>query len=184
MIVRALVTESNVTKTLNIALQLIATGEARLGVLQHSFTQLPFNIAPQVDVLAKKLAIFYNVSRLLAVYLLNKMQLDYPLSQEKLKRQLRRENHVLAREINARVNMPNLNPFGHSSDPFLRLLHVKHLREMWVFADNYERTELKDADTDLLNISIRDIVARHVFEYNPAEDIIKLTLEAELQTAH
>lgn len=180
MIIRALITESNVTKTLNIALQLIGTGEVRLGLLQHAFAQLPFGIASQVEALVKEVALLYTVCKLLTVYLLNKMQLDSPLSQTREKRFLRRENYLLAKEINFRTNHPATNPNGPYSNPFLRLLLTKHLKEAWAFAEQYEKTELHNADPEVLAISMDTITGRHIFEYNPLEDILRQSIEAEL----
>ena len=124
---------------------------------------------------------FYNVCKLLCVYLINKIQIDYPISQVKTVKQIQQENYLLACELQRQLTDKQANAFGAGFDPAVRLLHSKFLKDAFAAADLYAKTSLHNLrEQNLLNISLNDITDRYDRLYRPDEDMVKANTQAKM----
>lgn len=168
--------ETGVTAKLMINLELILCSQKKLPELQLAVSKMPnnpFTLALQNLIVAAP--IFYDVSKLLVCYLMNKIQIDYPISQQKTYKQLNQENFLLANELQRYIYEVVPKYRGNQNWPFFDLLIKTFLVDAFKFKENYERNELKTLqDRDLLNQSLNDIIGKYEEKANTKDDLVRI----------
>lgn len=181
LIVKTIVMQTGVAANLEVAIQLIMLGQAKSHQLDFEFGKLQLPLAGHIRQLIMKGQVFDNVCKLLSVYLINKIQIDYPISQAKTVKQIQQENYLLACELQRQLTDKQANPFGAGFDPAVRLLHNKFLKEAFAAADVYNKTSLHNLrEHNLLNISLHDITDKYERLYKPDEDLVKANTQAKM----
>ena len=156
-------------------------GQIKSKKLDYEFTKLQLPLTGHIKVLVSKSTPFYNVCKLLCVYLINKIQIDYPISQVKTIKQIQQENYLVACELQRQLMDKQANTFGASLDPSIRLLYNKYLKEAFASADLYSKTSLHNLrEYNLLNISLHDITDRYERLYKPEDDMVKANTQAKM----
>jgi hypothetical protein len=164
-----------VTKNLELNLEIIKLAERKLASLGTAFANLNIGFGAHVKRFVEKARLLYTVSRLLSVYLLNKLQLDYPTNQKKLRKQIKYENHLLCNELHRQLNDKKVNEHGPLFDPMVRLLSKKLIFEAFEANKVYIRTELPElVEPQFLNTSLNDIISQYEKYSDPDEDLVKI----------
>lgn len=163
LIFKTLLFQTGVTKSLELAIEMVRLAEKKWGEVNFGLFQ---NLNPQ---LGQKLVymhqasrIYYNVVMLLICYLINKIELDYPLSQVRTRKQIHQENYLLGCELHRWITDPQLNKFGASFDPLVTVLYRKFIADAYAEAERYRVSELHQLkDEQLLNVSLHTITIRY-----------------------
>lgn len=176
LILKSLVTQTGVTKGLMLALELVVQGEAKLAPLKLAFMNLGLPLLTSVLDLIERSHVFYIVVRMLSCYLMNKIQLDYPLSQDKTFKQLKQENFLLACELQRQLLDKQVNKLGPEFDPAIRLIWKNFLNEVVQTAEKYRKTELPHLnDSTVLNLSLSDIIGKYEVAKS-TDDLVKVNI--------
>lgn len=163
LIFKTLLCQTGVTKSLELSIEMVRLAqkkwdEINIGLLQ---TMNPA-FGQKVVYMKESGRIYYNVCMLLICYLINKIELDYSLSQVRTRKQLHQENYLLACELNRWLTDRQLNKFGPDFDPMVRVLQKKFISPAFAEAEKYRVTELHQLkDATLLNISLHTITTRY-----------------------
>lgn len=162
LIFKSILCQTGVTKALELALELIKLAEHKWPELLGIFERLGLPLASTLQVMSQCNHVYYNISKLLICYLINKIELDYSISQQRTRKQLHMENYYLAVEINRWLTDKNLNRFGSSFDPIMAVLNRKFIQEALQSSFKYRQSELAGiSDEVLLNTSLSTITSRH-----------------------
>ena len=175
LILKNFILHTAVTKNLELNLEIIKLAERKLAPLGAAFEGLKIEFGPHVKKFIEKARVLYNVSRLLSVYLLNKMQLDYPTNQKKLRKQIKYENHLLCNELYRQLNDKKVNEHGPLFDPMVRLLSKKIIFEAYEANKTYIKNELPQlVEPQFLCTSLNDIISQYEKYSDPDEDLVKI----------
>jgi hypothetical protein len=175
LILKNFIMQTAVTKNLELNLEIIKLAERKLDPLVTAFEHLKIDFKSRVKRFVDMAHVLYRVSRLLTIYLLNKMQLDFPTNQKKLRKQIKYENHLLCNEIYRQLNDKKANEFGPIFDPMIRTLSKKIIFEAFETNKAYIRTELPQlVEPQFLNTSLNDIISQYEKYSDPEEDLVKI----------
>ena len=163
LIFKTLLCQTGVTKSLELAIEMVRLAHKKWDEIN---IDLLVNMNPtfgqKVVNMKESGKIFYNLCMLLICYLINKIELDYSLSQVRTRKQLHQENYLLACELNRWLTDRQLNKFGPDFDPMVRVLQRKFIAPAFAEAEKYRLTELHQLkDATLLNISLHTITTRY-----------------------
>ena len=130
LIMKTVLCQTGVTKSLELAIEMIRLAEVKWSQINiNMITNLNPQIGQKITFMQQASRIFYNICMLLICYLINKIELDYSLSQVRTKKQLHQENYLLAGEMHRWLTDPQLNKFGQNSDTFISVLNKKRSEE-------------------------------------------------------
>lgn len=175
LILKNFILHTAVTKNLELNLEIIKLAERKLDPLNAAFAGLNIEFQVVVKKFTRMAKVLYDVSKLLTIYLLNKMQLDYPLNQKKTKKQIKYENHLLCNELHRQLNDKKVNEFGPLFDPMVRVLSKKIIFEAYETNQAYIRLELPSlVEPQFLNTSLHHIVSQYDKYTDPDEDLVKI----------
>lgn len=162
LIFKSILCQTGVTKGLELALELVKLAEHKWPELLAIFERLNLPMAPGLKTMSGWCRVYYNVCKLLLCYLMNKIELDYSISQARTRKQLHQENYLLACEMHRWLTDRAINPFGASFDPLIAVLNKKYIQEAIQSTTKYRQSELAHlSDEQLLNMSLSTITARH-----------------------
>lgn len=163
LIFKSILCQTGVTKSLELAIEMVRLAEKKWGQLNVAMIQsMNPELGQRVLHLKETGRIYYNVSMLLICYLINKIELDYSLSQVRTKKQLHQENYLLGCELHRWLTDRQLNKFGPDFDPLVAVLYKKFVAPAYVEAEKYRATELHNLkDQTLLNVSLHTITSRY-----------------------
>lgn len=179
LVFKSIICQTGVTKGLELAFEIIKAAEHRWPELLSTFTKLGLPLALKLTVMSQSCHIYYNICKLLICYLLNKIELDYSISQVRTKKQLHQENYLLASEMNRWLNSPQVNKLGPAFDPLVVVLNKKYIQEAVQASSRYRQTELAHlTDEALLNMSLSTITDRHD-RVDVHGDIVKDSIKAK-----
>lgn len=166
--------QTGVTKALQLNIHIIMLAELKADELLAKFFIVPSGLTQVIPQFVAQSKVLYNICKLLSCYLMNKIQLDYPTSQAKTRKQLKQENYMLACEIQRFLLDKIANPFGPGFNPMLRLLNNKFINEAIQFIESYRKTELHNVkEPELLNLSLNDIISKYQQGFDPHDDMVK-----------
>lgn len=163
LIFKTILCQTGVTKALELAIEMVRLAqkkweELNIGLLKS----MNENLGQRIQFMKDSGRIYYNVCMLLICYLINKIELDYSLSQVRTRKQLHQENYLLSCELNRWLTDPQLNKFGPSFDPIISVLYKKFVMPAFAEGEKYRATELHHlTDPTLLNISLHTITCRY-----------------------
>lgn len=162
LIFKSILCQTGVTKGLELALEIIKLAEQKWPQLLASFQELDLPLLEKVTKMSRQSHVYYNVAKLLICYLINKIEIDYSISQVRTKKQLYQENYILAVQMMKWLTNTNLNPFGSNFDPLMAVINKKFVEEAVQTSFKYRQTELAHlSDEALLNASLSTITNRH-----------------------
>jgi hypothetical protein len=175
LIFKNFILHTAVTKNLELNLEIIKLAERKLDPLNAAFSGLNIEFQVVVKKFTRMAKVLYDVSKLLSIYLLNKMQLDYPTYQKKTKKQIKYENHLLCNELHRQLNDKKVNEFGPLFDPMVRVLSKKIIFEAYEANKAYISLELPGlVEPQFLNTSLHHIVSQYDKYTDPDEDLVKI----------
>ena len=175
LILKNFILHTAVTKNLELNLEIIKLAERKLEPLLAGFANLKIEFEVQVKKFVERSRVLYNVSKLLSVYLLNKMQLDFPTNQKKLRKQIKHENHLVCNELYRQLNDKKVNEFGPLFDPMIRILSKKIIFEAYEMNKSYIKNDLPQlVEPQFLNTTLHDITSQYEKYTDPDEDLVKI----------
>ena len=163
LIFKTILCQTGVTKSLELAIEMVRLGQKKWEEINVALLQNMNSVFGQKVAQMKEAGkLYFSISMLLICFLINKIELDYSLSQVRTKKQLHQENFLLANELQRWVSDPQLNKFGPSFDPMVVVFFRKFIQPGLAAAEKYAATELKQVkDETLLNISLHTITSRY-----------------------
>ena len=170
------------TKKLQLNLEIIKLAERKMVELDAAFQRLGTGFYPVVKNFIERSRVTHTICRVLSVYLMNKLDLQYSSTRTKTLKQIKYENHLLVNELYRFINDKNSNPFGPNMSPMLRLLNKKLILEAYNVDQAYVKTDLesfRQNDPSFVHVSLSTIIEQYEKYTDEDDDLVRVSIFAK-----